>query len=232
MSSPKPIVVYLRVSTLGQGRSGLGLESQREAVSRFAATGGYTVVEEVVEIMSGKGSADALERRPQLKLALASAKRRHCSVLVAKLDRLSRDVAFIASLMAQRVPFICADLGDSVDPFMLHIYAAFAERERHMISQRTKSALAAAKARGVQLGGRPENLSSDARQKGATASQAVRSAKAQERTDDIVPLIANLQKDGASLRVIARELDDMGVKPSRGGSWSPASVSRLLARAD
>ena len=118
---------------------------------RFAAAEGFEIIAEFTEVETGKG-ADALDRRPQLKAALKAAKKAKCEVAVAKLDRLSRDVAFIAGLMAQRVPFIVAALGSNVDPFMLHIYAALAEQERAMISQRTKEALQAAKARGVKLG--------------------------------------------------------------------------------
>ena len=121
-------VAYIRVSTAQQGKSGLGIEAQREAVARFCAAEGYVVEAEHVEVESGKG-ADALDRRPQLAAALARAKRLKCSVVVAKLDRLSRDVHFISGLMAQRVPFIVAELGAGADPFLLLIYAAFAERD-------------------------------------------------------------------------------------------------------
>src|SRR5262245_20299710 len=117
----RKIVSYIRVSTARQGRSGLGLEAQREAIARFAQAEGFDVVAEYVEVESGKG-ADALDRRPQLAAALDMARRHKCSVAVAKLDRLSRDVHFISGLMARRVPFLVADLGPSVDPFMLHIY--------------------------------------------------------------------------------------------------------------
>ena len=146
-----PLVAYYRVSTQRQGRSGLGLDGQRRAVESFAQAEGFTITAEFTEVETGKGS-DALERRPQLKAALKAAKQARCEVAVAKLDRLSRDVAFIASLMAQRVPFIVTALGRSVDPFTLHIYAALAEQERRMISQRTSAGLQAAKARGVKLG--------------------------------------------------------------------------------
>ncbi len=145
------IVTYLRVSTDGQGRSGLGLEAQREALARFAAAEGLDLASEFVEVETGKG-ADALERRPLLRQALDEARRLKCAIAVAKLDRLSRDVHFISGLMAQRVPFVVAELGPDVDPFVLHLYAALAEKERAMISRRTKDALRAAKARGVVLG--------------------------------------------------------------------------------
>ena len=145
------LIAYYRVSTQNQGRSGLGLEARRKAVAAFAAVEGLEVIAEFSEIETGKGS-DALNRRPELKAALNAAKKARCEVAVAKLDRLSRDVAFIATLMSQKVPFIVVALGKNVDPFTLHIYAALAEQERRMISRRTKEALQEAKARGVKLG--------------------------------------------------------------------------------
>src|SRR5215204_6066890 len=127
-------IAYYRVSTQRQGRSGLGIEAQRSTVTRFAEAEGITLLQEFVEIESGKGS-DALDRRPQLAAALAAARIAKCPVVVAKLDRLSRDVAFVAGLMAQRVPFIVAELGADADPFMLHLYAALAEKERRLIAE-------------------------------------------------------------------------------------------------
>jgi DNA invertase Pin-like site-specific DNA recombinase len=135
------IVSYLRVSTSRQGRSGLGIEAQRENIARFAATEGYEVIGEYAEVETGKGS-DALERRPQLN----AARKRKGSVVVAKLDRLSRDVHFISGLMAHKVPFIVTELGADVDPFIVHLYAALSEKERNLIAGRTKAALAAKKA--------------------------------------------------------------------------------------
>src|SRR6201982_3312910 len=149
-------VAYLRVSTQRQPRSGLGIEAQRATIAGFAEAEGLTIIAEFIEAESGKG-ADALDRRPQLAAALAAAKSAKCSVLVSKLDRLSRDVAFVAGLMAQRVPFMVAELGRDADPFMLHLYAALAEKERRLISERTKAALAAKKANGARLGN-PRNL--------------------------------------------------------------------------
>ena len=144
-------VAYYRVSTARQGRSGLGIEAQRAAVTHFAESEGFTLTAEFVEVETGKG-ADALDRRPQLAAALAEAKHRKCAVAVAKLDRLSRDVHFISGLMAERVQFVVTELGADVDPFLLHLYAALAEKERRLISQRTRDALAAKKAQGKQLG--------------------------------------------------------------------------------
>src|SRR5258705_2873021 len=152
----KSAVAYYRVSTQRQGRSGLGLEAQRTTVARFAESEGIALIAEFTEVETGKG-VDALERRPQLTAALARARQARCPVVVAKLDRLSRDVAFIAGLMAQRVPFIVAELGADADPFMLHLYAALAEKERRLIAERTRAALAAKKATGAALGN-PSNL--------------------------------------------------------------------------
>jgi DNA invertase Pin-like site-specific DNA recombinase len=123
---PRPLVAYLRVSTSRQGRSGLGLEAQRETLARFAQAEGYEIASERVEVETGKGT-DALDRRPQLAAALSEARRHRCPVAVAKLDRLSRDVHFISGLMAHRVPFLVAELGPDVDPFILHLFAALAK---------------------------------------------------------------------------------------------------------
>ncbi|MCW3477939.1 recombinase family protein [Rhodovastum sp. RN2-1] len=123
----------MRVSTDRQGKSGLGIEAQREAVARFIAAEGLDLLTGFVEVETGKG-CDALDRRPKLRDALAQARKAMAAVVVAKLDRLSRDVAFISGLMAQRVPFIVAELGANADPFMLHIYAELAQKERASIS--------------------------------------------------------------------------------------------------
>src|SRR5262245_21600553 len=137
---PSPVIAYYRVSTQAQGRSGLGLEAQRKTVTQFTRNEALAVVQEFVEVETGKG-ADALDKRPQLATALKAAKKLKAPIVVAKLDRLSRDVHFISGLMSQRVPFIVTALGRNVDPFMLHIYAALAEKERALISERTKVAL-------------------------------------------------------------------------------------------
>lgn len=146
-----PLVSYIRVSTGRQARSGLGLEAQRKAIADFAALEGFEVVAEFVEAETGRG-ADALDRRPQLAAALKAAKKARCEVAVAKLDRLSRDVEFIASLMNREVPFVVVALGRKVPAFMLHVFAAMAQEERRLIAQRTREALAAAKAKGKKLG--------------------------------------------------------------------------------
>ena len=149
----KSVISYIRVSTASQGRSGLGLEAQRDAIARFAKEQGYTVAGEYVEVESGKG-ADALDRRPKLGAAIKAARKLKGPVIVAKLDRLSRDVNFIRTLM---VHIVTVELGADTDPFLLHLFAALAERERRIIGERTKLALAAAKARGVKLGASVRN---------------------------------------------------------------------------
>ena len=224
----RAIVTYLRVSTAAQGKSGLGLDAQREALARFAEAEGLTIVAEHVEVETGKG-ADALDRRPQLAAALATAKLRKCPVAVAKLDRLSRDVSFISGLMAQRVPFIVAELGADADPFMLHLYAALAEKERHLISARTRDALARAKASGKVLGGNRGHKIDAA----ATAlSAASRRATSADRKANVLPTIRELQAAGAStLQAIADGLNAMGITTPRGKAWAPVQVSRVLATA-
>jgi DNA invertase Pin-like site-specific DNA recombinase len=129
----KNVIAYERVSTVGQGKSGLGLEAQRNAIERFAAAEGLQIVETFTEIETAKG--DNLARRPQLSAALKAARKLKAPVVVAKLDRLSRDVHFISGLMTEKVPFMVAELGADTDPFMLHIYAALAEKERRLISE-------------------------------------------------------------------------------------------------
>src|SRR6201982_2569143 len=135
-----PLITYIRVSTSAQGRSGLGIEAQRHTLAQFAQREGFEVVREFVEVETGKGSA-ALDRRPQLSAALAAARKARCHVAVAKLDRLSRDVHFISGLMSHKVPFLVAELGPDVDPFVLHLFAALAEKERSLIATRTRQAL-------------------------------------------------------------------------------------------
>jgi DNA invertase Pin-like site-specific DNA recombinase len=219
------IYSYIRVSTASQGRSGLGIEAQRAAVARFAATEGLELLGEFVEVETGKG-ADALDRRPVLRDALARARKAKAAIVVARLDRLSRDVAFISGLMAQRVPFVVTELGTDADPFMLHIYAALAEKERRMISERTRAALAAKKAQGALLGNRT-NLA----EAGKLGRQAGRDA-ADRFARNVLPVVEQIRKAGAtSLREIAAELNARGVRTARGGAWHQSSVHNLLARA-
>jgi len=216
----------LRVSTKHQQRSGLGIEAQRAAVKRFAEAEGMQIVAEYVDIETGKG-ADALERRPRLAAALAAAKKAKCSVLVSKLDRLSRDVAFIAGLMVQRVPFIVAELGRDADPFMLHLYAALAEKERRLISERTKAALAAKKERGAKLGN-PTNIA-----QAGQAGRRIQMAEAVRFAANLLPIIRSIQSAGPiGMVAIAKQLNERGVRTARGGQWHVSSVANLLGRAN
>jgi DNA invertase Pin-like site-specific DNA recombinase len=217
-------IAYLRVSTERQDRSGLGIEAQRERVRQFTEAEGITLIGEEVEVDTGK-CADALDRRPRLAEALALARKARCPVIVARLDRLSRDVAFIAGLMAERVPFIVAELGRDSDPFLLHIHAALAEKERRLISERTKAALAIRKRNGVRLGN-PVNAAEAA----ASGRQAA-IGNAQQFAERILPVIRSLQTSGiTSYRGIARALDERGIPTARGGQWQVSNVRNVIDR--
>lgn len=215
----KPAILYLRVSTPEQGKSGLGLAAQRQALDQFAASEGFTVAGAVTEIASGKLG---LDDRNGLRDALAKAKKLKCPVIVAKLDRLSRDVAFISSLMSRGVPFVVAELGVDTDPFILHLFAALSEKERKLIGTRTKDALAAKKAQGVILGNRT-NLH-EAQAKGHAAN----AAKAAAFAARTAPEIKLLQSQGKTLDAIAAALTERGFKTANGGVWHKSTVSRLL----
>jgi DNA invertase Pin-like site-specific DNA recombinase len=216
-------IAYYRVSTARQGKSGLGIEAQKAAIQRFAEAEGVDVIAEHVEIETGKG-ADALDRRPELAAALTQARKAKCPVLVAKLDRLSRDVHFISGLMAHRVPFVVAELGADADPFMLHLYAALAEKERALISARTKAALAAKKAQGVKLGN-PRAAETIGR-----AHEAARAA-ADRFAENVLPIVREIQASGlTTLRDIAGALNARGIHTARGGAWHSTTVRNLLLR--
>ena len=215
-------VIYLRVSTDRQGRSGLGLEAQRKAVSDHVAGKGRTVAE-FVEVESGKKND-----RPQLSLALAEAKRVGAVLLIAKLDRLARNVAFIANLLESGVEIAAADMPEA-NRFLLHVMAAVAEHEARMISDRTKAALAAAKERGVALGWSIPGRAEEQR------LAAIKGAKANARRADqhatvVLPVIREMQGQGASLQTIATELNRRHVRTARGGKWYPTTVRNLLNR--
>src|SRR3982074_1754329 len=219
-------VALFGVSTQQQQRSGLGIEAQRAAIERFAASESLSITAEYSEFETGKG-ADALERRPQLAAALAAARKAKCSIVVSKLDRLSRDVAFVSGLMAQRVPFIVAELGRDADPFMLHLYAALAEKERRMISERTKAALAAKKAAGAALGN-PHNLI-----QAGSLGRAVLIERAEDLAYRLAPAVRLVRSEGATtLRSIAQALNRRGIRSPRGGTWHPSSVANLLSRSE
>ncbi len=223
----QPAIAYLRVSTAQQGRSGHGLQAQQDAVASFAEREGYRVVESFTDVETGKGS-DALDRRPQLAAALRIARKRNAPVIVAKLDRLSRDVHFISGLMAERVEFIVAELGKQADPFVLHLFAALAEKERHLISQRTRDGLRAAKRRGQKLGtqARPKAQARAIQKAGADANRDKADiwAKANRWA------IESALKDGDTYRAAADLLNQRGVTTPSGGAWYPASVQRIALR--
>lgn len=214
----KPIVAYYRVSTDKQGRSGLGLEAQQKAVQDYASIYGRNIAGSFTEVESG-ANAD----REQLARALAEAKRIKGTLVIAKLDRLARDVHFVSGLMKSGVDFVAADM-PSADKTMIQIFAVMGEWERDKISERTKSALAAAKARGVKLGNPIWAETID-------KARAVNSDRARAWAANILPTIRSIQVQGRphpSLREIAAELNRRGIRTARGGKWYAASVQRVI----
>jgi DNA invertase Pin-like site-specific DNA recombinase len=219
-SRVKQYVSYYRVSTKRQGQSGLGLEAQREAVRSFL--GGADPVAEFEEVESGRR-----HDRPALEAALRECKLRNATLVIAKLDRLSRSVSFIARLMEDGTDFIA--LNPQANSFTLHILAALAEHERKLISERTRSALAAAKARGVRLGGRRDGFRiEDHGHVGRARSLAVRRAAATERQNRLQDIVRKLHGEVGSLRGVARALNETSIPAPRGGPWSAGQVRRLL----
>lgn len=217
-------ISYLRVSTARQGASGLGLEAQREAVSRYLNGGHWQLVQEVVEVESGKRND-----RPAIAEALRLCRLHKATLVIAKLDRLARNVHFISSLMESGVDFTACDFPEA-NRLTVHILAAVAEHEAAMISARTKAALQAAKARGVTLGGQRGSLE---RMKGMAAkgtqnSATVRQEAAAKRNEDLFPVIDELRSKGArSLRKIADGLNQAGLTTARGKSWTGTQVMRI-----
>jgi DNA invertase Pin-like site-specific DNA recombinase len=202
-------VAYYRVSTDRQGRSGLGLEAQQEAVRSYLDGGSWQLVDEVVE-------------------ALKLCRLHQATLIIAKLDRLARNVAFVSNLMESGVDFVAVDFPQA-NRLTVHILAAVAEHEAAMISQRTRAALAAAKARGRKLGGDRGNIAAVSGL-GNQASAAVRRQRADKRASDLVPVIRSIQAGGASLRQVAVELTRRGITSARGGRWSAVQVKRVLER--
>jgi DNA invertase Pin-like site-specific DNA recombinase len=212
-------VAYFRVSTAEQGKSGLGLEAQREAVAQYLNGGSWELIEAFTEVETGKG-ANALARRPQLKAALDYARKHKATLIFAKLDRLSRNVAFIATLMdAKGVDFVAVD-NPHATRFTLHILAAVADHERVMISERTKAALAAAKARGQVLGANGRVLAEQHK------------ADALVRVAPVADRLRALRAEGLSLRKIADRLNGDGIPSPGGVSWGAVNVQRALARVE
>jgi|CXWL01.1.fsa_nt_gi DNA invertase Pin-like site-specific DNA recombinase len=204
---------YLRVSTNSQGESGLGLEAQREAVRRFIESSGGSLVEEFVEVESGKISS-----RPILASAITNCRHTKSTLAIAKLDRLARSVAFISALMETDIEFVAVDMPHA-NRLVLHMMAAFAEFEREQISARTKAALAAAKARGVVLGRYGATLARQHKEEAASFAETMRG-----------PIEHCLGNGSATLAEIAGNLNDAGHVTAEGARWGPTGVLRVLKR--
>ncbi len=218
-------VSYLRVSTQRQGRSGLGVEAQREAVTGYLNGGNWALVQEIVEVESGRNN-----ERPQLARALALCRLHRAKLLVAKLDRLGRNVAFVSALMESNVKFVAVDCPEA-NELTVHILAAMAEYEAKAISARTKAALKAAKARGTKLGGLRWDVTRVAAQ-GREASLQARQEQAARFRADILPVIQDKQRKGAAtLQQIADALNADETPTARGGEWSAVQVQRILKHA-
>jgi hypothetical protein len=239
--SVRKFVAYYRVSTEKQGRSGLGLDAQQEAVRSYLNGGAWTLVAEVVEVESGKKND-----RPRLAEALRLCRLHGAVLIIAKLDRLARNVAFISNLMESGVEFTAVDFPQA-NRLTVHILAAVAEHEREMISRRTKDALASkrafyarlteqekaelrARGKATQLGGNRGKVHLVAR-KGALASAVIRSTKAKRRAADVAPIVHELQAAGASLRKVAATLNDRHIPTARGSRWTATQVMRVLDQA-
>lgn len=213
-------IAYFRVSTDKQGKSGLGLDAQREAVTRYLAANGLELVGEHQEVETGKGS-NALSRRPELVAALAAAKEAKAVLIVAKLDRLARNTRFLLTLMDSGVDVAFADMPQVKGPmgrFIVTQMAAVAELEAGLISQRTKAALAAAKERGQELG------------KHGKVQAARNKAEAAERLEPTAPLLRDLQAQGLSVRKMVAELNTRGVPSPAGGKWHVGNLHKALGR--
>lgn len=215
-------VTYIRVSDPKQGRSGLGLEAQTAAVGQFVRSHGLHVVAEFREVETGTNK----RKRPELRRALEAARREGAVLLIARIDRLARNVAFIANLMEARVPFVAVDMPD-VDDLTIHVLAAVAEKEAKRISSTTKEALSAARARGVKLGN-PQNLTPEAREK-AWRANTLAAVEAYARVAGYIRL---MRKGGLSLRAIAAILNDEGHRTRQGKHWTAVQVSNVLRRSE
>ena len=225
------LVAYVRVSTEKQEASGLGLEAQKAAIDAYARQSGGVVVANYLEVESGKRSD-----RPELARAIAHARRAKAVLVVAKLDRLARNVAFLSRLMEAGVGFVACD-NPSATPLTIHILAAVAEAEAKAISERTKAALAAAKRRGVRLGSaRPGHWSGreDRRKQGglagSKAATAARFRAAADAYSDLLPLVRELRGSGSSLETIAGELNGKGYTTRTGKAFTPMTVHRIINR--
>lgn len=219
-------ISYLRVSTDRQGKSGLGLEAQRQAIETFMATDHGNLLKEYLEVESGRK-----DDRPQLQSALDACQDTGATLLIAKLDRLARNVYFISTLMESGVEFVACDFPQA-NRLTIHILAAVAEHEREMISKRTKEALAAAKARGIKLG--HDNLTDEGRKTGAVSSRTVRTKKAADFALKRFPAIAAYRQEGLTLREVASELNRKGILTASGklGVWTAAGVRNVIKRVE
>lgn len=225
MATKGKFISYLRVSTDRQGRSGLGLEAQRTAVDAFLNGGDWTLLEEYVEVESGKR-----DDRPELVKALHHAKVTGAKLVIAKLDRLSRDAHFLLGLDKAGVDFVAADMPHA-NKLTVGIMALVAQEEREAISRRTKEALAAAKRRGVKLGNPNGAAALRRAAKGNTAAVRKVTEGAQQRALELAPVIEELHQEGITgHRAVARALNERGIKTPRGGSWHPTAVARLVTR--
>jgi len=224
----KKFISYLRVSTSRQGASGLGESAQKEAITDFIKRYNGKVLDEFTEVESGKGDGS---NRPQLLKALEACRRTGATLIIAKLDRLSRNVAFISSLMESGVDFTACDFPQA-NRLTIHVLAAVAEHEREMISNRTKEALRAAKSKGVKLGS-PQNLTNEAAQKGRKLGVEIRKLKADRFALDMFPTIQDLMNQGLSLKKTAEELNRTGILTPSGqaGSWTHTTVKNVINRA-
>jgi DNA invertase Pin-like site-specific DNA recombinase len=217
---PQKFVSYCRVSSQKQGASGLGLEAQQETVKRFLNGGSWELIAEFVEVETGKG-ADALAKRPKLKAALDACRKHGATLVIAKLDRLARNVYFVSGLMESKVRFVACDMPEA-NELTIHIMAAFAEHEAKRISQRTKDALAVVKSRGVLLGTcGPANLKRCLEERTAAANAGALK---------LAGLFAGFDARKLSQRAVVAELNAVGVPAPRGGVWSLAQVQRMLKR--
>jgi DNA invertase Pin-like site-specific DNA recombinase len=216
-------VAYYRVSTQKQGRSGLGLEAQRVSIAEYIRSVNGDVCAQFTEVETGKR-----KDRPELTAALAQCRLQGATLIVAKLDRLARNVAFVSNLMESGCEFCAVDFPQA-NRFMIHLLAAVGEYEAKLISDRTRAALQSAKRRGVKLGGDRGNIF-DIQRKGSCIGNTIRRAKAQQRANDLRPVIAAIQANGAgSLREIAAQLNARGIQTSRGCEWTATAVMRVLA---
>lgn len=218
-------ISYLRVSTDKQGISGHGIEAQRTAIASYLNGGQWELLQEYTEVESGKK-----DDRPKLQEALRLCKLTGATLIIAKLDRLSRDPDFIGMMMKSDVDFIACDM-PTANKVTIRFMSAIAEHEREMISQRTKVALEAAKTRGIKLG-KPENATAEGRTKGNLASRKARQEKADSFASGVLPIISECH--GMSLRMIAAELNSRNILTARGltGSWTANGVKKVLDRAN